>query len=123
MKIAVTSMGTDLNSDVDPRFGRTQYFLVVDSETLDFRVVENKQNLNLPQESGIQSSKTVMDAGAEVVITGNCGPKAFKALSTAGVKISVDFTGRVIEAVQKFKNGMLAVADEANVEDHINIIM
>lgn len=116
MKIAVTSMGTDLNSDVDPRFGRTQYFLVVDSETLDFTVVENTQSLNLPQGAGIQSSKTVVDAGAEVVITGNCGPKAFKALNEAGVKISVEFTGRVIEAVQKFKNGMLAVADKANVE-------
>lgn len=118
MKIAVTSKGTDLNSEVDPRFGRTRYFLVVDSETLDFRVVENTQNLNLPQGAGIQSSKTIVDTGADVVITGNCGPKAFKALSSAGVKISVEFTGRVIDAVQRYKNGMLAVADEANVEGH-----
>lgn len=116
MKIAVTSMGTDLSSDVDPRFGRAQYFLIVDSETLDFTVVENAQDLNLPQESGIQSSKKVVDSGAAVVITGNCGPKAFKALNEAGVKISMEFTGRVIEAVQKFKNGMLAIEDEANAE-------
>lgn len=118
MKIAVTSKGKDLNSEVDPRFGRTQYFLIVDTETLNFDVVENTQNLNLPQGAGIQSSKKVVDSGADIVVTGNCGPKAFKALKSAGVKISVEFTGRVIDAVQKCKNGMLPFADDANVEGH-----
>jgi predicted Fe-Mo cluster-binding NifX family protein len=118
MKIAVTSKGKELTSEVDPRFGRTQYFLIVDAETLEFDVVENTQNLNLPQGAGIQSSKKVVDAGAEIVITGNCGPKAFKALNAAGVKVAVEFSGRVIEAVQQFKNGMLTFADNANVEGH-----
>lgn len=118
MKIAVTSKGTSLTSEVDPRFGRTQYFLIVDSDTLEFEVVENTQNLNLPQGAGIQSSKKVVDAGAEIVITGNCGPKAFKALNAAGLKIAVEFSGRVIDAVQKCKNGMLTFADNANVEGH-----
>ena len=118
LKIAVTSKGTELTSEVDPRFGRAQYFVVVDTETLEFEVVENTQNLNLPQGAGIQSSKKVIEAGAEVVITGNCGPKAFKALSGAGVKIATDGSGRVIDMVQKFKNGMLSYADDANVEGH-----
>ncbi|WP_027358896.1 NifB/NifX family molybdenum-iron cluster-binding protein [Desulforegula conservatrix] len=118
MKIAVSSKGTDLTSEIDSRFGRAAFFVVVDSETLDFTAVENTQNLNLPQGAGIQSSKTVAGTGAEIVVTGNCGPKAFTALSAAGIRIAVGCTGRVIDAVQQCKNGLLSFADEANVEGH-----
>ena len=118
MKIAVSSKGKDLTSEIDPRFGRAGYFVIVDSETLDYEAVENTQNLNLPQGAGIQSSKTVVNAGAEIVVTGNCGPKAYKALTEAGVRIALDGTGRVIDAVQKFKNGLLSFTEEANVEGH-----
>lgn len=118
MKIAVSAKGKELTSEIDSRFGRAAFFVVVDTETLDFEAVENTQNLNLPQGAGIQSSKTVVGTGAEIVVTGNCGPKAFNALSSAGVRIAVGCTGRVIDAVQKCKNGLLTFADEANVEGH-----
>ena len=42
MKIAVTSTGTDLESAVDPRFGRAAYILIVDSETIAFEALDNK---------------------------------------------------------------------------------
>ncbi|MBW2646262.1 MAG: NifB/NifX family molybdenum-iron cluster-binding protein [Deltaproteobacteria bacterium] len=118
MKIAVTSTGKTLQSDIDPRFGRAQYFIIVDPETLDFDVVENTQNLNLPQGAGIQAGKAIVDNKAEVVITGNCGPKAFQVLSAAGVKVEVGAGGRVIDGIQKYKNGELKSADGANVDGH-----
>lgn len=118
MKIAVSAKGKELASEIDPRFGRAAFFVIVDSETLDFEAIENTQNLNLPQGAGIQSSKTVAGTGAEIVVTGNCGPKAFTALSSAGIRIAIGCTGRVIDAVQQCKNGLLTFADEANVKGH-----
>jgi len=74
MKIAVTSTGTDLDSQVDPRFGRALYILIVDSETFDFEVLDNKENVNALKGAGIQAASMVNDKGAEVLLTGFCGP-------------------------------------------------
>lgn len=118
MKIAVTSQGNTLDADIDPRFGRAANFIVVDPETLEFQVVENTQNLNLPQGAGIQAGKTVAGTDANVVITGHCGPKAFDVLKMAEIKIVVGASGRVIDAVQDYKNGKLDPAATADVEGH-----
>lgn len=118
MKIAVTSTGQNLESDLDPRFGRAQYFVVVDSETMDFEVKENTQNLNLPQGAGIQAGKTVANAGVDAVITGNCGPKAFKVLEAAGIHVVTGINGTVKSVVDKFNAGELAYAGGPNVEGH-----
>lgn len=118
MKIAVTSTGRELTSDMDPRFGRAACFIIVDPETLKFEIVENTQNLNLPQGAGIQAGKTIVNSGAEVVITGNCGPKAFNVLQSSNIKVITGAKGRVLDAVQQYKNGMLSPAGAANVEGH-----
>lgn len=118
MKIAVSSIGKELTSDVDPRFGRAAYFIIVDSKTLEFEAVENSQNLSLPQGAGIQAGKTIINSKAKVLITGNCGPKAFKVLNQAGIKIITGIKGRVIDLVQKYKNNELESSQEANVEGH-----
>ena len=93
MKIAVTSTGTELTSDMDPRFGRAAYFLIVDPDTLEFEPVENSQNINLPQGAGIQAGKTVADKNVDTLITGNCGPKAFRTLQAAGAGSAVNRYG------------------------------
>ena len=77
-----------------------------------------KQNLNLPQGAGIQAAKTIVDHKADVLISGNCGPKAFDVLNAAGVKIVTGGKGRVIDAITQYKNGQLKAADEPNVEGH-----
>ena len=118
MKIAVSSSGNDLSSEVDPRFGRAANFIVVDSETMDFKVVANTQNLSLPQGAGIQAGKTVVDSGAKVVLTGNCGPKAFAVLQEVGVAVVVGAQGTVAEAVAAYKSGELKAVDSPNVEGH-----
>lgn len=118
MKIAVSSSGNDLSSEVDPRFGRAANFIIVDSETMAFEVVENKQNLNMPQGAGIQAGKIVADSGAKVVLTGNCGPKAFAVLNEVGAEIVVGVQGTVIDAVNAYKNGELKATDNPNVDGH-----
>jgi predicted Fe-Mo cluster-binding NifX family protein len=118
MIIAVTAQGNDLQSEVAPRFGRAKHFLLVDSETMQFEVVENEQNLSLPQGAGIQAAQVVTNHRAEVVLTGNCGPKAFKTLETAGITVIVGVSGRIEGAIQAYLRGEFEHAKEANVEGH-----
>jgi predicted Fe-Mo cluster-binding NifX family protein len=118
MRIAVTSMGNELISDMDPRFGRAKYFVIVDSDTLEYDVAENKQNLNLPQGAGIQAAKAIVDQKADVLISGNCGPKAFQVLNAAGIKVVTGAQGRVIDAITQYNSGQLEATDAPNVEGH-----
>jgi predicted Fe-Mo cluster-binding NifX family protein len=116
MKIAVTSKGVDLGSEVDPRFGRAAYILVVDSEALSFEVLDNKENVNAFKGAGIQAAKMVSETGVDVLLTGYCGPNAFKAMKAAKVGVANDATGTVREAVAAYVAGKLPLAEDANVE-------
>ena len=118
MKVAITSQGMDLNSAVDPRFGRAKYFIVVDTETGDFAAHDNSQNLNAVQGAGIQAGRNVIDLGVEAVITGNVGPKALATLQAGGVKTYVGAGGIAADALEKFKAGELECVSKANVEGH-----
>ena len=117
MKIAVTSTGKTVDSQVDPRFGRAAYFTIIDTETMDFSVIENS-NAAAAGGAGISSAKVVIDAGAGAVLTGNCGPNAERTLSAAGVKLYTGTAGTVSEAVQLFKSGKLTEAAGPNVQSH-----
>jgi predicted Fe-Mo cluster-binding NifX family protein len=118
MKLAVTAQGPDLDSLVDPRFGRAKYFLLVDSETGTFTAHDNVQNLNAPQGAGIQAAQTVVHLGAEAVLTGNVGPKAFATLQAGKVAIYPGATGTIRQAVEQLRTGHLQPTDKANVEGH-----
>ena len=120
MKIAVTSSGETLGSNVDQRFGRTAFFIVVDTETMDFSVVEN-ENIAASGGAGIGSAKVVIDAGAEAVLTGNCGPNAERTLNAAGVKLYTGVTGTVAEAIELFKSGKLTQAAGPSVQEHFGM--
>ncbi len=116
MKIAVTSKGVDLDSEVDPRFGRAAYILVLDSETLSFEVLDNKENANAFKGAGIQAAKMVSEKGAEVLLTGYCGPNAFKAMKAAKIGVANDAKGTVREAIAAYEAGKMPLAEDANVE-------
>jgi predicted Fe-Mo cluster-binding NifX family protein len=116
MKIAVTSKGKDLDSQVDPRFGRAAYILIVDTDGFEFEVVDNSENVNALKGAGIQAAAMVSDKGAEFLLTGLCGPNAFKTLEVAGIKVANDVSGTVRDAVTAFNNGKLLFADGASVE-------
>lgn len=118
MRVAVSSKGLDLDAEVDPRFGRASQFLLVDTETMACEVIPNAQNLELPQGAGIQAAQTVLKAHPRAVLTGNCGPKAFKVLQAGGVDVVVGVKGRVREAMEDFVGGKYKAAPSANVEGH-----
>ena len=117
MKICVTATAGDLNAQVDPRFGRSQYFVFVDSDTMAFEAMLNEA-IAAPGGAGIQAAQTVLNRGGNVVISGNIGPNAFQVLSTAGVRIATGAYGTVKEAVEMYKAGRLSEAGISTVAAH-----
>ena len=93
MKVAVTSKGKDLDAPVDPRFGRAAFILIVDIDDDSVEVVDNSDNVNAFKGAGIQAAVMLGDKGADVLLTGFCGPNAFKTLTAAGVKVANDVSG------------------------------
>jgi predicted Fe-Mo cluster-binding NifX family protein len=118
MKLIITAQGQNLDSAVDPRFGRARYFLLVDTDAGGFIAHDNAQNLNAPQGAGIQAAQTVARLGPEAVLTGHVGPKAFAVLRTAGIAVYTGATGTVREAIDAFKANKFQAAQSANVEGH-----
>jgi predicted Fe-Mo cluster-binding NifX family protein len=118
MKIAVSSEGQHLSSIVDQRFGRAKWFVFYDTETDEFESHKNTQAMNLPQGAGIQAARQVVDREAEVVLTGHCGPKAFQTLRAAGVKVVVEVSGTVKEAIENFTSGALKPTGAPDVPGH-----
>jgi predicted Fe-Mo cluster-binding NifX family protein len=118
MKIAVTSTGTDLDAPVDPRFGRAAYILIVDTKTFDFEVVDNQENVNALKGAGIQAAKMVSERQAEVLLTGFCGPNAFKVLKASRIGVANNAKGTVKNTVMAYLDGELPLSDKANVEGH-----
>jgi predicted Fe-Mo cluster-binding NifX family protein len=117
MKIGITSTGEDLNAQVDPRFGRCRYFLIVDIDTMDFESISNESAMSSGG-AGIQAAQAVAKAGAEVVVTGNMGPNAFQTLSAAGIKVFTGADGTIKEVIEKYKKGDLKETEAPNVSSH-----
>ncbi|MBD3317610.1 MAG: dinitrogenase iron-molybdenum cofactor biosynthesis protein [Chitinivibrionales bacterium] len=118
MKICITAQEPSPDSPIDPRFGRAAHFVVYDSEAKSWGIIDNKQNLQAAQGAGIQAAATVVNAGCGVLITGHCGPKAFAALSKAGVTAYTVSGVNAKEAVEQFKQGTLTKLQTADVEGH-----
>ena len=118
MKIAISTSGDNLTAPLDSRFGRAAGFLIYDTDTKGMQMIDNAQNLNAPQGAGIQAAQTVANTGAEAVITGHCGPKAFRVLQAAGIKVYNCQAATVEEALRQLEEGKLLVASEADVEGH-----
>lgn len=118
MKIAVTSTGRDLDSPVDPRFGRAAYILIVDPDTMAFEVLNNAANVNAFKGAGIQAATMISDSRADVLLTGYCGPNAFKTLEAARIKVAGEVRGTVREALAAYTAGQLTYASKPNAEGH-----
>ena len=104
MKICITSEGTTLDSNVDPRFGRCRYFMIVDTNTMAFRAMENA-SIQASGGAGIQSGQAMASHQIKAVLTGNVGPNAFQTLQAAGIEIFTGVSGTVREALEKYKEG------------------
>ncbi len=117
MKIAVSSSGKDLDSLIDPRFGRCAYFLLVETDDMSFEVFDN-QSIASGGGAGIQSAQFISSKGAKAVITGSCGPNAVQTLAAAGIEVFLENTGIVREVLQKYKEGDLTSTNMANASEY-----
>lgn len=120
MKIAVTSTGPTLDDNVEASFGRCQYFLIIDTDTMQSEAIENP-NIALGGGAGIQSAQLMTEKGVIAVLTGNCGPNAFNVFGQAGVQIIVGVAGPVRKAVEQFKAGVFSSATGPNVVSHFGM--
>jgi predicted Fe-Mo cluster-binding NifX family protein len=115
MKVAVSASGPTLDSEVDPRLGRCSWLLIVDTESMMFDALENPA-MSAPGGAGIQVAEAIAQKQVEAVITGNCGPNAFEALSAAGIHVYAGASGSAREAVESFLRGELAALGAPSVE-------
>jgi predicted Fe-Mo cluster-binding NifX family protein len=117
MKVAVSATGKDLNCEIDSRFGRCQYFIFVDPETMEFEAFNNEGSMAMGG-AGVQAAQLVVQKGATALITGNLGPNAASALSASGIKIYLASGGTVRETIQGYRSGSLREASGATVPPH-----
>ena len=117
MKVAISSTGPDLEAEVDPRFGRCQCFVIVDSDTKEFEVLNNQAAMARGG-AGIQAAQMVANSGVDVVITGHLGPKAAETLEAAALQTYLGASGTVREALQQYMDGHLREALGPTVESH-----
>ena len=122
MRIAISATDSNLEAEVDPRFGRCKCFLIVDPETLQFEALENT---SAAASGGAGISAAQMIAGQEVkaVLTGNCGPNAYQVLEAAGIQVITGMSGNVRQAVESYKSGQTEPSSQANVVSHFGSSM
>lgn len=118
MKLAFTTSGDNVAAPLDPSFGRAKGFLLYDLDNGAVTTVSNAQNMNASQGAGIQAAQTIVKAGAQALVTGHCGPKAFRVLEAAGVKVFNTDAPTVADALARYRAGELTEAKAANVEGH-----
>lgn len=106
MKIAVSSLGRTLEEPMDKRFGRAAYFLVVETDTLAFSVVDNAAQANSGG-AGIAAAQTVIDCGVEAIITGQVGPNALEVLNSTDITLYQGISGTVHENIVAFNQKKL----------------
>ena len=107
MKIAVSATGKDLDCQIDSRFGRCAYFIIVETDDMSFEAFDN-QNAALAGSAGVQSASFVASQAVKCVLTGNCGPKAASVFSSTGIDVYTGQKGVVRDVVENFKKGQIA---------------
>ena len=120
MKIAITATGPALDAEIDPRFGRCQYFVIVDPETMQFETIENSSAM-AGGGAGVSTAQMIAGKGVEAVLTGNCGPNAYQILSAAGIKVITGVAGKVQVAIHGYKAGALKASSQPNVTAHFGM--
>ena len=117
MKIAISAVGQTLDSEVDSRFGRCRYFVIVDLETMQSKALVNSGATGSGG-VGVSTAQTIASEGVEAVITGNCGPNAHQALSAVGIKVISGVTGSIRDAVEEYRSGKLQASPQPSVGAH-----
>jgi predicted Fe-Mo cluster-binding NifX family protein len=122
MRIAVSTTAPSLDAEVDPRFGRCQHFIIIDPQTMEFEALDNS-NATASGGAGISTAQMIAGKGVEVVLTGNCGPNAYRTLSAAEVRVITGVSGKIKDAIEDFKAGKLQASSQPSVGDHYGMGM
>ena len=120
MRIAISSTGASLDAEAEPRFGRCQYFIIADPETMDFEAMDNSAAMEAGG-AGISAAQAIADKNVQAVLTGNCGPNAYRVLSAAGIQIITGISGKVKDAIEGYRSGRFKASEQANVPDHFGM--
>lgn len=120
MKLAASATGKELDSQIDPRFGRSAYFIIIETDDMSFEVFEN-ENIGMNTGAGISSANFIVSKEIKALLTGNCGPKAMQVFSAAGIDVFTGQTGTVKDAVGNYKKGLLQSSPEATVPEKAGI--
>jgi predicted Fe-Mo cluster-binding NifX family protein len=120
MKIAITAIAASLDADIDPRFGRCQYFVIADPDTMEFEALENSGAM-AGGGAGIATAQTIAGKGIGAVLTGNCGPNAYEVLEAAGITVVTGVSGKVRQAIEDYKLGKLKASSHPNVPGHFGM--
>jgi predicted Fe-Mo cluster-binding NifX family protein len=114
MKILFSTSGDDLSAVLEPRFGRSPRFLVYDLDSDSFELVENQESRDTTHGAGIQTAEKAARLGVAAVVTGHCGPKAFRVLSAAGITVFYTDAETVAEALALYRAGNLDAASSSD---------
>lgn len=107
MRVGVSASGRDLNAQVDDRFGRCQWFLIVDSDLLEFTAFENR-HAEEAMGAGVAAAKDLIDGRVEAIISGQVGPKAYEVLKAVNIDIFlVPGSITVKDALERLRRGEL----------------
>ena len=120
MKIAISATDQNMDADVDPRFGRCTYFIVVDPETMEFEVIDNSGAMDAGG-AGVSAAQAVVDKDVQALLTGNCGPNAYQVLTSAGIQLITGVSGKIRDVVENYRSGKYQVSTQANVPDHFGM--
>jgi len=116
MKVAISAYGQDLDAEINPRFGRCDFLLIVDTDTMAYESFSN-ESMNLTGGAGIQTASFVISKGVQAVLTGSCGPNAMEVFNSAGVAVYPGQAGTVSQAVTRLKNNKLTNETQATAEE------
>ncbi len=120
MKVAISSNGDTLQSNVDQRFARCPYYIIYDTDSGSFEAVNNESSM-AGGGAGIQAAQRISDMGIGAVISGNIGPNAFRVLSAASIKIYSGATGIIKDIIEKFKKGEYKQTSSPDVDSHFGM--
>jgi len=120
MKIVISAAGSTLDAEVDPRFGRCQYFIIADPETMEFKAIDNTSAITAGG-AGVSAAQIIAGKDVEAVLTGNCGPNAYQALSPAGIKVITGVSGKIKDVIRGYREGKYKESSQANVTEHFGM--
>jgi predicted Fe-Mo cluster-binding NifX family protein len=114
-KIAICSEGPGLDDQLDPRFGRAAGFIIIDPETMNFEYLDNGASQAASQGAGIQAAELICRSGAKAVLTGFVGPKAFKVLQAANIRIGQNLENMTVrQALERYQKDSVEWATAPN---------